>query len=218
MSKTQSRQKVLDEEGDVDKRTKRWIRNNRERVDDTREQLFIESKTHPQIDLSEAELTQIWASSVETFLVSIEPLLRSNKVKDADKYYKEVPIGKQELVPPDVGRYQFSMVARRDHDEDTLRRMLDLPRDAEIPTPVTHSFEGLKSVIEAPEILQYQWEVAVDTTGAPPEWEYVYPQAVSVVSKDIYRDALREADEFLQEANLGIEIGMPEVDDEAEAW
>lgn len=218
MKEEQSRQKVLDEEGDVDKRTKRWIRSNRERVDDTREKLFIEAKTHPQINLSEAELTQIWASSVETFLMSIEPLLRSEKVKDADKYYKEVDIGEQTLIPPDVGQYQFSIVANSNHDEDTIRRILNLPRETDVPKPVTHTFKGLKSVIEAPNTLQYQWEVAVDTTGAPPEWKYVYPQAVSVISKDIYRDALREADEFLQEANLGIEIGMPEVDDEAEAW
>jgi len=198
-------QEVIDEDGDVDKALKRRIIQARERVDETELALYRDAALQPDVNLSEFQKIQIYATTVKQFLRRIEPLMRVEGVPNNEQYYKEAEIGQITLIPPDTDGYRFSMAAQSDRDDKTLRHMLDLPRGAEIPEPLVIPFVGLQSIIEREPVLQNRWEVCTEKSGARPNWEYVYPHAQQPVPKDIYEDAVRTADMFLQQAGIGLD-------------
>jgi len=115
-------------------------------------------------------------------------------------------------VPPDTDGYNFSMVAYSDNSDNELRQMLNLPRSATVPKPETIHFIGLKDIIEAPDVLQHRWTVTVDDSGPPPKHDRVYPNAKNVISKEIFVDAVRYADQLLQNAGIGIDVSGNQTD------
>lgn len=203
-------QNIVDDEGDVDKAIKRRIINARERVDETELALYRDAAIDPEVQLSEVEKTHTYGTTVRQFLRRIEPLLRTDKIDNNERYYEEEPIGEITLAPPDVGEYRFSAIQTREAANDTeLRQAIGLPRGADIPEPVPKTFNGLKSVIEADTILGHQWQVCVERSGARPNWEFVYPTSQQAVPKRVYEEAMRVADMFLQDINLGIDLELP---------
>lgn len=212
MSEAEHGDKVVDEEGDVDTKIKTRILKNRKRIDDAEEALFVEAVTDPNIRLSPEDRILTWGTVVKQFLRTIEPLLRDESVKNAKRFYKQKEIGKEVLVPPDTEGYEFSRIAYTDQSDRELRQMLGLPRNAEVPKPEIINFVGLEAIIEAPDILQYQWDVTVENSGPPTKHKNVYPHAKTVISKEIFVDAVRYADQFLQNAGIGLEIGGNKTD------
>jgi len=198
-------QEVIDEEGDVDKALKRRIIQARERVDETELALYRDAAIQPDVNLGPTEKIHIYATTVKQFLRRIEPLLRTANIEGNKQYYKEIELFTTQLKPQDEGGYQFSLIGQSDRDDETLRQMLGLPRNAELPEPVEVSFEGLESIIEEEPILRYQWEVCINQSGAPPNWEYVYPSVERPVPKKVYENAVRKADMFLQQAGIGLD-------------
>jgi len=207
------RKRIDDEEGKVDTQYKNRIIQNRIRVDDAEEALLVDAATDPDVTASRAKRVSIWGTMVKQYLRTIEPILRSDDVDEAQRYYEEVEIGSVTLHPPDKDGYAFSTLQYRDFEDKQLRRALDLPRGASLPEPEHIQFNGLVSIIEAPEILSHRWAVTVDDSGPPPTHEQVLLEQTEIPDKQLYVDALRYADQFLQEAGLGIDIsaeGVPE--------
>lgn len=198
-------QEVIDEEGDVDKALKRRIIQARERVDETELALYRDAAIQPDVNLGPTEKIHIYATTVKQFLRRIEPLLRVEGVPNNEHYYSHVEIGQIDLVPPDTDGYRFSLIANSSRTDKELRRMLDLPRGVDLPEPLSIPFEGLQTVIERDPIVGHQWEVCVKKAGARPNWQYVYPQTQQPVPKQIYEDAVRKADMFLQNAGIGLD-------------
>jgi len=205
-------QQILDEEGTVHEKLKERIIQARDRVDNYENHVFIEATTDPEIQLRPNERVAIWGTSVKQYLRTIEPVLRSDEVTHSNKYYQQVHIGELTLYPPETDGYDFQRAARMNADDTTIRRALDLPPGTDLPQPTNRTFQGLQSIIEAPETLQSQWEVCVNNAGPPPQHDYVYPQTQRTIPKQIYEDAVRHADEFRQQAGVGLDIGVPETD------
>jgi len=198
-------QEVIDEDGDVDKAIKRRIVKARERVDETEMALYRDAELNPDVRISEAEKVRVYAMTVQQFLRRIEPLFRVDGIENNEYYYKTVQVASTTLYPPDTDSYEFSLIGQVDASDKELRQMLGLPRGAEIPRPVTMEVTGLQEVIEREPILQHQWSVCVEKRGARKHWEYVYPRIARPMSKDVYENAMRHADLFLQEAGIGLD-------------
>jgi len=201
-----SDKRVADEEGSVDTKIKTRILKSRERVDSAEEALFVEAATDETMRFNRQQQIVTWGTMVKQFLRTIEPLLRSDEVKGSTKYYEEIEIGKEVLTPPDTDGYPFSRVSFTNKSDKQLRRMLGLPRGVSIPKPMPVTFNGLRSIIEAPDVLEQRWVVTVDNSGPPPTHKEVYPHEKKVISKDIFVDAVRYADQFLQEAGIGLDL------------
>lgn len=207
-------QQVIDEEGTVDSKIKDTIIQARNRVEKAFYQVDVQNPLEDVETLPKPKRDQIYAKTVRQFILRIEPLLTADAIQGNEPYYTASgePIAVFKLVPPDTDGHRLSLVTL-DKDDNTLRRMMDLPREVELPKPEQITFNGLKDIIEKPMIVTHQWEVCVAKSGARPNWEYIYPQEERLVPRDVYRDALREADQFLQEIGIGVETGLPEVDD-----
>ncbi|MFB6198177.1 MAG: hypothetical protein ABEI52_07915 [Halobacteriaceae archaeon] len=205
MDEYEAPQEVVDEEGDVDKALKKRIIQARERVDETELALYRDATMDPEVDLSLYEKIHIYAMTVKQFIRRIEPLLRTENIEGNERYWKGVDIAEIELAPPDTEGYRFSLLTQSDRDEHELRQMLNLPRTIDLPTPVTVTFQGLETIIERDPVLSYRWEVCVSREGAPPNWEYVYPEVQRPVPKKVYEDATRKATMFLQQAGIAVE-------------
>lgn len=204
------RKRIDDEEGEVDTRFKNRIIQNRIRVDEAEEKLFVDAPTDPNIGISRQQSVSVWGTMVKQYLRTIEPILSSEDVDQAAYYYEEIPIGEVELHPPDKDGYQFSIISYTNKPDKQIRRALDLPRGIELPRKQEVPFNGLRSIIEAPEVLSHRWIVTVDDSGF--ENEEIVLEQNRVPDKQLFVDSLRHADKFLQEAGLGIEIaeeGVP---------
>jgi len=221
----EANKRVQDDENTVDQQYKTRIIEARERVDKAEQGLFVDVETDPEVQMAYGEQVATWATIVKQFLRAIEPLLRHEDVPDSAEYYDDKEIGEMMLLPPNTEGYEFELVGELQHHEPAdIRRALDLPRGATLPQPRTKTFVGLKQVIEHPPVVEESWVVKVDASGPPAEHKYVYPTTQQPVSKQIYIDAVRHADQFLQGAGIGLDIteaneqkwGFYEVADDAE--
>jgi len=200
-------QEVIDDDGDVDKAIKRRIVKARERVDETELALWRDAELDPQIrgSISEAEKIRTFAMTVQQFLRRIEPLFRVDGIENNEQYYKDIDVGTITLHPPDTEDYQFSLIGQVDATDKELRRMIGLPRGVDLPEPVEIDITGLQEVIEREPVLSFQWSVCVARKGPKPQWEYVYPSVTRPMQKQVYKNAVRMADLFLQEAGIGLD-------------
>jgi hypothetical protein len=207
-------QQVIDEEGTVDSKIKDTIIQARNRVEKAFYQVDVQNPLEDVETLPKPKRDQIYAKTVRQFILRIEPLLTAESVQGNEPYYEGdgEAIASFHLVPPDTQGHKLSLVTL-EKDDKKLRRMMDLPRGVELPEPKEIRFDGLKDIIEKPMVVTHQWEVCVAKSGARPNWEYIYPHEERLVPREVYRDALRQADQFLQEIGIGVETGLPEVDD-----
>jgi hypothetical protein len=207
-SPEQSSVTVNDDGKSVDQKIKTRIIEARKRVDRTEEALFVRADLDPDVQMGWEKKVLSWGRIVKQFLRAIEPLLKTEGVTHANQYYEQKKIGEFVLVPPATSEYDFTLVRQLGNgiDADELRLSLGLPPGVTLPEPRTISFEGLKSVIESDTIIEERWSVVVDNNGPPKAHEKVYPRVETVVPIGIYRDAVRIADEFLQQAGIGLEI------------
>lgn len=201
-------EEIIDEDGDVDKAIKRSIIKGRNQVDETELALFRDSAINPEVNLSRAQQIYIYGNTVKLYLRRIEPIMKTKNIPENKKYYRELEIGQFTLTPPEWDGYDFTMVQRSDLSDQRLRQAVGLPRQAEIPKPVTKRLTGLKDVIESDPIMSHTWEVCVSRDGPPSKWKYVYPRTEQPLPKSVYENAVREADMFLQEAGIGLDTDV----------
>lgn len=205
--------RVEDEEGGVDKQTKQQVLNLRKQVDEDERKLYVDMAADPQTQLTPHECNKYWGVSIRQYLRSIKRLWGesdSTNVSGVEKFWKQIEIGAVTLVPPDEPGRPFSRVQQHEHlSEMQLRRLLSLPPSAEIPEPKTTEFYGLQSVLQTTSVSQ-TWTVTIDDQGPPPEHEIITLQSAFPVPKHILENSVEAADEFLQQAGIGFEIGVPD--------
>jgi len=204
---------IQDEEEYVDKRVKQRILDARQQVDDMEKALFDEELLSPDVNIGHSRKVLAWGNTVRRFLRNIEVILLRIDLSAAggergdpsERYLHDVDLGAVTLVPPDKRGFQFSKVAHPDVSDADLKRMLDLPSSADIPKPTDVPFEGLQSIVSSDSLLAESWHVSLGR-GNPAERQTIELHAERPVPKSIYEDAIRAADRFLHDANIGINI------------
>jgi len=217
---------VVDEAGTIDEKVKRLIIDARSRVMEREDQLFIEAALAGRYD--QHELAAMWATTVKQYLRLLEPLLSSPEIEDGHEYYVERPIGEIIIYPPDtdtdskfvditpqdVDAYPFSELHRfGDANDLDICRQFGLPPGAELPEPQVVEFTGLKDIIEAERKVEVSWDLCLDRQGPSFDRDRVYMRKAKPIPKTMYEDTVRLADEFRQQAGVGIETGHRKDDD-----
>lgn len=203
--------RVTDSEGTVDEKVKNRILKARERVDEREDLLFVQMPADPNSRLSRREATAAWNTTVRQYIRAIEPLLKSDEIQEAGYYYREVPLGREEFPPPD-GKKQWSNFARTDNETQVIRSM-GLHPSFDPPEAKEVRFEGLKDILDKQQI-SLSWQFNVDPTQWGPEVERERLNITTPVPKHTLEEAVSAADQFLQEAGVGLEIGHQEQDAE----
>lgn len=202
---------IEDEEGIVDRKVKEHVLNLRQQVDEDERLIYVERRSDPHNPLSVAEANQYWGITVRQFLRGIKRLWTKDKtaVTNVQKYWEEQKIGEETLIPPDKGDYRFSLTAYDQYSESELKRLIGLPKKSELPEPKTVEFHGLNSVLNQNRI-QQTWLVKTDMRGPPPTHKSMTLSAEMPLPKHILENAVEAADNFLQQAGLGFEVGVPD--------
>jgi hypothetical protein len=207
--------KVIDEENRVDKRLKDRILDARERVAESENEIFIGAPLDKGVNLTSQQLVQLWATAVRQFLRTIEPLLQSDEIEKSQYYYREIPILKDELYPPDgktkvtvgddVTTEGIEWSLFYNDNVDTLNLIKD--PSFEPPDPKTVEIRGLKDVIET-EVISCEWSVVMNPSmHFSKPTKVAHPSVRRPLSKPTLEFAVRKADQFLQDAGVGLEIG-----------
>ncbi|WP_136689987.1 hypothetical protein [Halorhabdus amylolytica] len=192
---------TVQDDGSVDQKLKNRIIDARKRVDEREDQLFVQGLA---AGISREEKTQAWGTVVRQYIRAIEPLLKSDDVKKAEYYYLQAYIGKQEIPPPD-GEYPWSELAYADNTW-ALFTEYGLPANIDLPEPQEIEFEGLYSVLKQKQV-SAQWQVDLKPESFGPGGEQDRLGVSYPVPKEVLEEAVSTADEFLQQAGIGLEIG-----------
>jgi len=196
---TEPNTEVEDEEGFVAKQRKKTILQNRAKIDEVAERVFPATARD---EYSEMYAARMFHESVRVYVMSIEPLLRDFSLKNAEHAYLHAPLGEVTLAPPP--EFQSMPNEAREIAERGFK-LLSEPIE-----PDTKEIEGLKEVIERDGYSE-SWRVHVNWIDGykkkhePPQWETI--TAEEHMPKMALLNAVRVADEFLQEANVGLSVG-----------
>lgn len=198
----------VQDDGTVDAKVKKRIIDARKRVDDREDYLYIQAPVENGLTVTNLTQDIYWGMVVKQFLRTIEPLLASNELSLSKDYYEGVDLGEVKLIPRDTEKYPFSEYAEGRMAEKPFKMRHNIPESVSLPEAATRPFEGLKSVIETNGVLSEQWTVYTNTWSDPDAEGVVRTADERPVPKDIYENAVRHADMFLQEAGVGLEIEL----------
>ena len=142
--------------------------------------------------LNQFHARRYYRGSVESFLMEIFPVLRSDDIKLSKDYLRESDLGTVVIKPPQ----ELVSFAR-----GNIQR---LAPGARVPTRKTTDVVGLRAVLELPSPLQHRFAVPV-RKGSGIE------TAGKVVQEELPRDvldaAVQQAMEALDDAQMGLNIG-----------
>lgn len=198
---------VADDEEYTDKKTKQRILNARELLTKAEHELFSERLVNPDVDYTELDALLSWGDLVRSYIRDLSILLNHEDLPESEIYREQVELGTIQLLPPKQNGYDFSKIALDGYTEkDLLREFSDFERGAELPKPKARTFNGLMSIVRSDNILTENWVVVKNPRAAPPNREKLHLTAQQPIPKSIYEAAIMKADEFLQKANIGVEI------------
>lgn len=207
--------RVVDEEGTVDQKIKDRIIRSRNRVDKREDLVFIQAPLDPQVEqLNRRDQLEIWGTAVRQYIRSIEPLLKSDAIPESGHYYGNHPIVKERIMPPPKDGIDWSLFHDDDIPQESLIREHEtLDRSFTPPQPKTFTLRGLKSVIETDHI-EVSWTVVHNPSAIQPRQTVSRIALSHPLKKPWLESAVRVADEFLQKAGVGLDIGHEETDDQ----
>jgi hypothetical protein len=220
---------VIDEENRIDNRLKDRVLDARDRVATNENEVFVKAPLSSDITRTRAELVEIWGTSVTQYLKTIEPLLRSEELSRAEYFYTELPIIDKRVIPPDGptvvsegnDRYEKQINWSRLYGSeiDNWEIIRDTPLFGpgfEPPEPKPVELYGLKSIIETGGISE-SWRVPLNPGSAfGKQTRVAHPVYKEPLSKSTLEYAVRKADQFLQEAGIGLEVGDPKSEADAD--
>jgi len=215
---------VIDEENRISNRLKDRILDARERVAEREDDIFVGAPLNGDVAYSERQLTKMWQTTVRQYLKTIEPLLRSEEIEDAHYYYKELPLVDTTLKPldgetlivyndtdkdPESKEIAWSMFYQEDVSEmQILRGNSMFGTDFEPPEPKRFTLTGLKDVLDKHETT-LTWNVVLNPDKFGPDLKFARPSRTVTLRRDWLETAVRKADQFLQNAGIGLEVGDP---------
>lgn len=192
---------VEDAEGFVDRQRKKNILQNRQKCEETAEYLFPRVKRG---QIRHETAVRSYHEPVRNYLLSIEPLLKDSNLPYASEAYLEEPMGIVEFPLP----AKFQGLGGRPDPKQIKRRGFRLLGEA--PEPSETTIIGLKEIIEQDEY-SHSWSFEVEPIrgiGAKHKArDTVNKQIVKPTPKRALVNAVRTADEFLQQANVGLSVG-----------
>lgn len=191
----------VQDEGEVDTKIKKRIIDARNRVDEREDYLYVQAPVEEGLTVNSAQQDIYWGMMVKQFLRTIEPILRAEEIDQSQEYYERKPLGSVRLVPRNAAGIPFEEYVRADVAPVEFKVRYGIADHATLPESTTEPFVGLKSVIETNGVVQEEWTVELA------DGDVVQTGDEQAVPKEVYETALREADEFLQQAGIGIEIG-----------
>lgn len=207
---------VEDTEGFVNRKKKKMILKSRERVDDIEARLMLYNPS--QLDVSQQTA---YHQMIRQFLRHLEPLLSNPEVNGATEAYTETHLGNLIIEPP----VDPNIEEKPDHLKDTSEKSffeeksdsdLVLHRFSDPVEPVRFEITGLEEIINN-DGRTASWEVIIDkkesrgfrgaglfetTVTESQQWNYT-----------ILNNAVRVADQFLENANIGLSLSEGEPDD-----
>lgn len=195
---SESALRVEDEENFVATERKKQILGARENVRDWREELFTAARTG---EIDEESAVTLFGDPVREYLMTIEPLLQLD-LSNAQEVYEKKELGTIELRPPE--EYLEAAGGRQSpgrRSEKTVSGDLDVK---------TYTIEGLKEVIER-ESVSATWTIHIK--WARPQFaprggprQTVQPTVEKPLTREVLRNAVRTADQWLQEAGVGLDL------------
>jgi hypothetical protein len=209
-------QKEVIDDGEVDRKVKDRILKARETVDEAETQLFVERydeivanspRGTPKQEIDQ-NLSDRWGVVVRQYIRTIRPLLKSGDIEQAEYYWKEVPLFEQEIPPAPQDGVDWPRFYRIDaRDYDIAREMgLDVGMGFEAPEPKDVSVNGLRELLDFQPRTLY-WSVDLNPDAIPPNRDTATLTNEFTIQKGTYEMAVEYADEFLQQAGIGLEIG-----------
>lgn len=203
--------KVLDEEGTVDQKVKDRILKARQRVDDREDYLYIEAPVDNDKSVDELEKVVYWGMVVKQYIRSIKPLLTSEDVNQSYEYAVEEPIGTIMFYPRDTDGIPFSQLRHGDINTFRFKKQHNLPADVTLPTPAERAIVGLTDVLRLDTTVSHTWTVQAGQFNHPDAGGVIRITDEKPVPKHLYEKAVELADEFLQQAGVGLNVGAREV-------
>jgi len=221
--------RIRDEEGSVDQRLKDRIIDARSRVAERKDGIYVKAPLEG-VQINESQAVQMWSTSVRQYLLSIEPLLRSDKISHSHEYYEEIKIVDEPVFPPDGEypkpggpadglvprqKYHWSLFYQKKVDQRTAfesHEHNNFTRGFRAPEPKRVELYGLRSIIETESVFK-QWTVVPNPDDIKPEKIVLKPTIQFPLRREWLRDAVRYADEFLQESGIAVDIGFENIDD-----
>jgi hypothetical protein len=202
-------QKVTDDEGTVDEKVKGRILKARQRIDDAEAALYVEA---PASDTGISPKQQYigYQAMVRQYIRAIKPLLTSEKIPRAEYYHSKVLLYEDEIAPPN-GRYDWSKFANEQVDDTAIKMEMGL-RYVDPPKPKRVSIEGLNEILTKDEISAF-WSFDLLGSQGVAQTDIESLSHRERVPKRVYDAAVEQADAFLQQAGIGLEIGHREEDD-----
>lgn len=197
----------VQDDGSVDQKIKNRIISARNRVDEDEQYLYVHVPADRRAHLNGIDRHNAWATSVRQYIRAIRPLLTSDRIERSTFYYHEVPLGVVEVVPPDKGGIEWSKFAQDDADEFKLKRSMGLPPNFDPPEAKEAKFTGLKDVLDRRGI-HLTWSIDKKPGYASfQDKSQVRLEVSRPIPKWVLEESVSRADEFLQQAGVGLEIG-----------
>jgi len=193
----------VQDDGDVSSRLKRRIIDARQRVDDTEHYLYVEAPVEENKHVNNVQQDIYWGMIVKQFLRTIGPILRTddlNETADSTEYYEDVELGTLTLVPQDTEAVPFREYIQSGMTATQFRLRYGINDTADLPEPKGVEFTGLKEIMQSDGTVRESWSVVME------DGSLVQTQAEQAIPKQVYERAITEADDFLQQAGIGIEI------------
>ncbi|ELZ24900.1 hypothetical protein C475_11705 [Halosimplex carlsbadense 2-9-1] len=190
---------VEDEEGYVDRQRKQDIIESRRKVIQVQERVFSAAARG---EMKQEYACRMWHESIRVYLLSIEPLLRDFDLPNAEEAYLHTKLGEVTLSPPP------ELQSEPESGKEIAERGFKLLSDP--ISPEKEPIHGLKEIIENDGYSQ-SWKVRINQIkGLQAKRQGPHTETVTAeehMPKMALMNAVREADQFLQEANVGLALG-----------
>lgn len=181
---------VIDEAQYSHKRRLQAIHNAHDRVIEVRNAVEDRLITG---SISEYHARRYYRGAVESFIMEVLPVLKSEQIPLSEDYAEGVEIGTVDVTPPD----DLVQLAR-----ENVGRM---PPGGSVPTPVSYKVVGLAEVLELPSPIRHRFSVAVQTGR---DGVQVYARDVAQeIPRDLLDAAVQLTAEALEDAEMGLNIG-----------
>jgi hypothetical protein len=199
---------IEDAEGLADRERKKDIIENRRKCEETAEYLFSrvsQGQIHPHA------AARSFKEPVRSYLMSIEPLLKSSDLPYAEQAWLDEKMGVVEFpLPP-----RFQGLGGRPDEKEIKRRGFRLLGDP--PEPDSHTIRGLKEIIERDQYT-HSWEIQINPIRGMKAKQTARTTHTETIEKPTPKmalfNAIRTADEFLQNAGVGLEVGSGKLDED----
>lgn len=196
---------VRDDENYVDKERKKLILQRRREADEWKRELITDAKLG---ELNYQTAISLWGDRVRDYLIAVEPLLKDEGLDGATEAYRNEDVGRIEIPPPP--ELQYDPTEDRGHRNPVVDGYELVNGEPEAKSEI---ITGLKDVIER-EAVTATWEVQGRLVGSGSRGrrrKTITRTRTAPLSKTTLQNAIRITDEFLQNANLGVDTsdGIP---------